>query len=118
METGQILDPEKFRKWKQQQASSTTAGQPAVSNGGLLEVFRKGRFAIESWVDDPANRACVMKADIEEIKQRPEMQAILREYAKFGEAMHDKLLRHLGFVVENRRKYAAAVEGMRVGHPA
>jgi GYF domain 2 len=118
LETGQILDAEKFRKWKQQQAPSTAAGQAAVSNGGLLEVFRKGRFAIESWVDDAANRAYVVKADIQEITRRPEVQAILREYGNYGDAIREKLLRHLGFVVENRRKYCAAIDGTRAHHPA
>jgi hypothetical protein len=109
-ETGQILDAAKFRKWQQQQAHPITSSQPAVSNASLLEVFRKARLAVETWVDDEANRACIMQADIEDIKRRAEIQMLLREYANFGQAMQEKLSRHLEFMVENRRKYYQAVE--------
>ena len=109
-ETGQILDAAKFRKWQQQQAHPATSSQPAVSNASLLEVFRKARLAVETWVDDEANRACIMQADIEDIKRRAEIQMLLREYANFGQAMQEKLSRHLEFMVENRRKYYQAVE--------
>jgi hypothetical protein len=51
-----------------------------------------------------------MQTDPEEIKQRPEIQLILREYANYGKGIQEKLLRHLDFMVENRRKYYEAVE--------
>jgi GYF domain 2 len=90
LETGRILNPEKFQKWKQQQAHTTP-----VTNASLLEVFRKARTAIEAWVDDPVNRSCIMQADLDEIKRQPAIQAILQEYANYGNAMQEKLLRHL-----------------------
>lgn len=111
LETGQILDPEKFAKWKQQQAQSSSTGQLAVSNASLFEVFRKARIAIEAWVDNEANRACMMKASPEEIRERSDIQAIFHEYAAYGEDMEKKLARHLEFMVENRRSYYKAVNG-------
>lgn len=111
METGQILDADKFRKWKQQQAQIASANQPAVSNASLIEIFRKARTAIETWIDDDANRLCIMQAEIAEIGRKPEIQNILNEYDGYGKEMRDKLLRHLGFMVQNRRKYYQAVEG-------
>ena len=111
LETGQILDPVKFAKWKQQQTQSGTAGQPAVSNASLLEVFRKGRSAIEAWVDDDKNRSSVMHAVADEIKTNQEIQAILHQYMNYGKGLQEKLLRHLEFMVENRRNYYKAVAG-------
>ena len=112
LETGRILDQEKFRKWKQQLALSS-AGQPAVSNSSLFEMFRKARTAVEAWVDDEDNRACIMKTELEEIRRKPEIQVILHEYANYGQAMQEKLLRHLEFMVENRRKYYNAIAALR-----
>jgi hypothetical protein len=99
-ETGQILDAEKFQRWKQGRSQTTT-----VNNGTLLEVFRKARFAIESWVDDDANRATVMHGEMNEIKRQPKIVAILKEYAGYGQALQDRLLQHLEFMVSNHRKY-------------
>jgi GYF domain 2 len=112
LETGRILDPEKFRKWKQQ-LSQSSAGQPALSNASLFEVFRKARTAVEAWVDDDVNRACIMKTELEEIRRKPEIQVILHEYANYGKAMQEKLLRHLEFMVDNRRKYYKAIAALR-----
>ncbi len=114
-ETGQILDPGKFQKWKQQQVQSASIGKP-VSNASLFDTFRKARSAIESWVDDDANRGCMLHTDVEEIKRTPEIQAILHEYAGYGEEMCAKLLRHLEFMVENRRNYHKAVDRRRAAN--
>jgi hypothetical protein len=113
LETGRILDPEKFRKWKQQLAQSSPAGQPALSNASLFEVFRKARTAVEAWVDDDVNRACIMNAEFKEIERKSEIQVILHKYANYGKAMQEKLLRHLEFMVENRRKYYKAIAALR-----
>ena len=110
METGQILDPEKFRKWKQEQVQISSTALPAVSNAGLFEVFRKARSAVEAWVDNETNRPAVMNSEIDEIKSRPEIQLVLKEYAGYG--MREKLLRHLEFMVENRRKYYKAIAAL------
>jgi hypothetical protein len=111
LETGQILDPAKFAKWKQQQAQMRSASEPAVSNASLFEVFRKGRIAVETWVDDDKNRQCILQAGAEEIKSSPEVQAILQPFANYGKELQEKLLRHLQFMVENRRKYYNAMTG-------
>jgi hypothetical protein len=108
-ETGQVLDEALFKKWKHQQALSTQAGQIAVSNASFLEIFRKARTAIEAWVDDEKNSACIMQAGLEEIKKRPDLQAIFQEYSNYGKDLRTKLLKHLEFLVENRRKYYLAM---------
>ena len=113
LETGRILDPEKFRKWKQQLAQSSPAGQPALSNASLFEVFRKARTAVEAWVDDDVNRACIMNTELKEIERKHDIQVVLQQYANYGKAMQEKLLRHLEFMVENRRKYYKAIAGLR-----
>jgi hypothetical protein len=110
-ETGQILDAQKFRQWKQQQARSSSANQPGVSNASLFEVFRKGRTAIEAWVDDESNILCMLHAEPDELKRNREVQAILDAYANYGQDFQEKLLRHLEFMVNNRRKYYQAAEG-------
>ncbi len=113
LETGRILDPEKFRKWKQQLAQTSAAGQPALNNASLFEVFRKARTAVEAWVDDDVNRACIMNTEFKEIERKSEIQVILQKYANYGKAMQEKLLRHLEFMVENRRKYYKAIAALR-----
>ena len=107
--TGQILDPVKFQQWKQQQARTSLAGPAVVSNASLFEVFRKGRTAVEAWIDDEKNRACIVHAEMHEIKKHPNVLAIVNQYAGYGKDIQDKLLRHLEFMVENRKKYYSAV---------
>jgi hypothetical protein len=109
-DTGQILDAKKFQNWKQQQARTSVANLPSVSNASFLEVFRQARTAVESWVDDDKNRLRVLHADLAEIKNNPDVRAIVHGCANYGNEMHEKLFRHLEFIVENRRKYYAALQ--------
>lgn len=115
VQTGRVVDVEKFHRWKQQHARAASVPQP-VSNASLFETFRKARTAIERWVDDDANRAYVMQADPETIKSRPGIETILQEYANYGKDMREKLLRHLEFIAENRKKYYTAMEERRTGN--
>jgi hypothetical protein len=103
-DSGRILDPFKFRKWQQQSRASAS-----VSNASFLEVFRRGRLAIEAWVDDDQNRERVLHADLDELRREPAVQAIIQDAGKYGKELQDKLLHHLAFMVENRRKYYQAV---------
>jgi hypothetical protein len=105
--TGRILDPEKFKQWRQQRPT----GAPAATNGSMLEAFRKGRILVETWIDDDKNRPRITHGDVQEIKKHKEVQAILAQFSQFGSAMSDKLERHLEFMVENRRKYYRATGG-------
>jgi hypothetical protein len=95
-----------FQKWKQQQAHSAAAGSP--TNASLMEVFRKARVAVENWVDDERNRPLVLRGALEEIHQDPGLRGILQPFAGYGPLLREKLLMHLAFMVENRRKYYAA----------
>jgi hypothetical protein len=104
LKTGQILDPEKFRKWQK----SANSQQPSVSNESLFEVFRKARIAIENWIDDDSRRPLIMSGDLQAIKRDATLQALFQKSQGYGAAMEQKLWRHLEFMVENRRKYYAA----------
>jgi hypothetical protein len=105
--TGRIVDPDQFRRWQKTEGSA--ARPPGMSNAALFKVFRKARTAIDNWVDDEKNRLRILHAELEEIKQTPAIQAILNQYAPYGEAMLDKLTRHLAFMVENRKMYYLAM---------
>ena len=89
-----------------------TQDAPAAANALLMAVFRKARPAIEAWVDDEKNRECMLRNGPEELRQNPEIQAILQAYATYSSEMGDRLLRHLDFMVDNRRKFYRA-QGQR-----
>jgi hypothetical protein len=103
--TGRILDPEKFHKWRSQRPEGAPGN---VTNASLLAAFRKARIMIEAWIDDDKNRLRITHGDGQEIKEHPEMQAILGQFSQYGSTMRDKLERHLAFLVNNRRKYYRA----------
>jgi hypothetical protein len=105
MNTGRILDPEKFKKWRQRQAAGAGG---SVTNGSMLEAFRKARILIETWIDDDKNRLRITHGDAEELTKHQEVTAILGRFSQYGPTMRDKLERHLQFLVENRRKYYRA----------
>jgi hypothetical protein len=107
--TGQVLDPEQFQKWKQQRAQPTAGGRAALANASILEVFRKARLAVEQWVDDDQNRRWIMDTAAGDIKANPEVLVLIKAHADAGTEMHDKLLHHLEFMVDNRRQYYLAV---------
>jgi hypothetical protein len=67
------------------------------------------RLAVERWVDDDQNRSLIMTAPVDKIQANPEVLALLREHADAGTEMHEKLLHHLEFMVENRRQYYRAI---------
>lgn len=103
-QTGRILDTDKFRKW-QRTAHSAKA---AVTNESLFEVFRKGRIAIENWVDDDCRRQLILSGDMARIKKDATLVAVFDRYQSHGAALREKLDHHLEFMVENRRKFYAA----------
>ncbi len=110
--TGQILDPEQFQKWKHSNApSAAPAGRP--TNVALLEAFHKARNVLSGWLDDDAHRELVLRGDLDDIEDSAGVTAILDKYAGYGPVLREKLVKHLAFLVENRRKYDAATRGPR-----
>lgn len=106
-DTGRILDPVQFEKWKRGLAE--LPGREAPAGLPLLELFRKGRVAIETWLDDPEQRALLLQGDLEEIRAAPGLVALLERVADKGPpVLREKLSHHLAFLVENRRKYYTA----------
>ena len=71
-------------------------------------VFRRGRTAVEHWVDEDSHRPLVLAGDLSTIKKDVLLLAIFRQFQGFGAAMQEKLMHHLEFMVENRRKYYTA----------
>lgn len=105
--TGQILDPHKFRQWQK----ASHAQQPTVTNASLFEVFRQARTAIEQWVDDDSRRTFIVTGDLNTIKQDVSLLAIFQQFQGYGAAMQEKLMHHLEFMLENRKKYYTACSG-------
>jgi hypothetical protein len=112
LETGRIIDPERFRQWMRRHAVAVAAAE-SVSNVSLMQAFRQARVAIEKWVDDDRNHTRIMKDHLDAIERSPAVAAILQEYARYGAEMRQKLLHHLAFLVENRRSYYKAMAARR-----
>ena len=49
------------------------------------------------------------------LEKHPNVLAIVNQYASSGKDIQDKLLRHLEFMVENRKKYYTALGGQSNG---
>jgi hypothetical protein len=105
--SGEIVDRAQFQKWKQQK-TNPSAPTHSPTNASMMELFRRGRTAIENWVDDDDNKTLVLHGDATAIEGNPQLAAILADFDKFGPAMRQKLQAHLAFMIENRRKYYAA----------
>jgi hypothetical protein len=107
-ETGQILDAAKYAKWQKEQQrrrEQEAQAQPAVS---VYEAFLIARTAFQEWVDAEANKPLIVSGDFEAIRRLPPIDNLLRRYQGYGSVMLDKLCKHLGFLVENRRKFYTA----------
>jgi len=101
--TGRIVNPAKFKKWKLQKARSAEANQSDMTNASQLELFRRARTAIETWVADEKNRQRIIQASIEQIKANRQIQEVYTQYAGLG--FRQKLEKYLEFLVKNRKKY-------------
>jgi hypothetical protein len=77
----------------------------------LMAAFHQARAAVNRWVDDDGHRDLVLRGDLDDMEDSDGIRAILDQYACYGPIMKEKLLKHLAFLVENRRKYYAAVGG-------
>jgi hypothetical protein len=109
--TGRIVDPAKFQEWKT--ANRSTCTEAGATNASIFEVFRKARTEIERWVDDDQNQGRLIHAEWKQLQSHPALQQILDKYSGYGKEMHDKLVRHLQFMVENRRRYSRAKQKSR-----
>jgi hypothetical protein len=105
--TGQIVNPARFEKWKQEKDRPCDVAHGA-NNGSLMEVFRKARIAIENWVDDDKHQVLILGGEPVEWERDPALVAVLEQGAKYGDAMLQRLKTHLAFMIDNRRKYHAA----------
>lgn len=107
-DTGQILNAEVFARWQraeQEKKDRALAAQPEVT---IYEVFLRARWALQDWVDAEHNKPLIVSADLDAIKQDPQVQQLVCTYQGYGDTMIEKLWKHFGFLVENRRKFYAA----------
>jgi hypothetical protein len=107
-ETGQVLNAEVFARWQraqQEKKDRELATQPEVT---VYEVFLRARWALQDWVDAEPNKPLIVAGNIDAIKQDPQVQQLVYTYQGYGETMIEKLWKHFGFLVENRRKFYAA----------
>jgi len=107
-ETGQILNAEVFARWQkaqQEKKDRELAAQPEVT---VYEVFLRARWALQDWVDAENNKPLIVSGSLDAIKQDPQVQQLVCTYQGYGDTMIDKLWKHFGFLVENRRKFYAA----------
>lgn len=107
-DTGQILDGTKYARWQKEQQlrrQEELQAQPTVS---VYEAFLIARTAFQEFVDAEVSKPFIMAGDLEAIRQLPPIQSLLRSYAGYGAVMEEKLGKHLGFLVENRRKFYVA----------
>jgi hypothetical protein len=102
-QTGQITDPDLFRKWTREQAQLAQAAAPQGKS--LQEVFYEARRAVEQWVDEDANRELIETADLNTIRQHAGFKQCLNSYRGYGAEMTKKLEQHLESVVDNRKKF-------------
>jgi GYF domain 2 len=108
-QTGQILDPMRFQKWKQQKAV-VSAETASSTNASLMEVFRQARLAIERWVDNDDHRPFILERDVADVVTLPDVAGILHSFAGYGPVMKDKLHKHLAFMMQNRKEYYSAAD--------
>lgn len=107
-ETGQVLDVEKFKRWQKQAAQAPASASSAPAGETVYEVYRRGRRNLEEWVDQPHLRPLIASAPLDDIKKDAGLQAILQAFEPHGRDMIDKLLKHLDFIVGNRRQFYAS----------
>jgi hypothetical protein len=107
-ETGQILDPERFREWQRSQTEDRQRELRARATTSAHEVFLEARKVLQRWVDADANEALVRSGDLAAIQGDPAVQQLVLSYERYGEAMLEKLWQHLELLVDNRRKFLAA----------
>jgi hypothetical protein len=111
--TGRIVNPAKFKKWKQQKARASEANQSDMTNASQLELFRRARTAVENWVEDEKNRQRILTSSPQEIKNCRALQDIYTQYAGLG--FRQKLEKYLEFLVKNRKRFYETRGGQHGG---
>lgn len=104
-DTGMILDAIVFIQWQreqQRQRQEELARQPAVAIG---EAFLAARRVMQGWVDSEATKPLILSGNLDAVRRALTMQGVLDAYRGYGPVMQEKLMKHLEFLVENRRKF-------------
>jgi hypothetical protein len=106
--TGQILDPILFHHWLRQQSLERQQELASRPTPTIEELFEQGRRELERWVDLEDNKPLILAGDLQALRQDARLRAILQPYECWGAAMTARLLRHLEFLAENRRRFYQA----------
>lgn len=104
-DTGQVLDPVKFKQWQQGFLSRDRERRAAIPGGPAIDPYDKARTELANWIDLDRNRSLVATGDLEAIRQDPFVQEFMRGYKSFGPEMLERLDHYLEFLVENRKKF-------------
>jgi hypothetical protein len=104
LRTGEIVDPARFQKWKEEHPGSSTAAA-AQTNASLMAVFHSARIVMENWIEQESNRALILRGDLQEIVSSPEVFALFHAHAQCGPVFLSKLAKHFVLLVENHRKF-------------
>ncbi len=92
----------------QRRAGDDPTPPPPTATDSNTRAFYEARNALAKWVDDDCHRNLILTAELEDLKKHPEIKALLAQFRSYGPLMRDKLLNHLEFLAQNRRKYYAA----------
>lgn len=101
-ETGEIFDTDRYGKWKKHQQETNEPGDAS------FDVFHQGRRTIETWVDAEENKNLVVAGDLEAICSNEKLLEAMASFRACGPEMMEKLLSHLVFMVENRKRFHLA----------
>ena len=104
-DTGQVLDPVKFKQWQQGFLSRDRERRAAIPGGPVTDPYEKARKELADWVDLDENRSLIATGDMEAIRQDPFVQEFIRGCKSFGPEIIERLEHHLEFLVENRKKF-------------
>jgi hypothetical protein len=106
-DTGQILDPDKFKKWQREQKLKKQQSFAAMPTAH--EAYLKASIHLDRWLDFDRNRRTILAGDMDCIRRDADIQRFMRYYGRFGQDMVHRLWQHLHFMAENRRKYYLAL---------
>jgi hypothetical protein len=107
-DTGQILDPVKFKAWQREQQKLREQTAAPDSGETIYETFRRARNILSAWADLDQNHPLLVRGNLNEVKQDAELRRIMQSYQPYGNDLVRKLGDYLEFLVENRRKFFAS----------
>jgi hypothetical protein len=110
-QTGRIVDPARFARWQREQARRRQEELAARPTATLAEVYLQAKRELERWIDREQNRDRIVAGDLEALCRDRALLALLEPYRCWGPGLMAKLLQHLAFLLDNRRRFYATGRG-------